>query len=84
MNLKQNEAQSARAQSTHKQHEDQHEDIPLVEFMYLVFTHIQMRVPVGDSGLCCCTCFYVFGALIASLAFCLLWIVCIHVCVVLQ
>ena len=30
------------------------EDVPLVEFMYLVFT--RMRVTVGDSGLCCCTC----------------------------
>ena len=33
------------------------EDVPLVEFMYFVFT----RVPgesyrAGDSGLCCCTC----------------------------
>ena len=34
------------------------EDVPLVEFMYLVFT----RMPgesyrAGDSGLCCCVCF---------------------------
>ena len=30
------------------------QDVPLVEFLYLVFTHIQLRVTVGDSGLCCC------------------------------
>ena len=29
--------------------------VPLVEFMYLVFTRIQVRVTVGDSGLCCWT-----------------------------
>ena len=34
------------------------EDVPLVEFMYLVaYLHAcQVRVTVGDSGLCCCTC----------------------------
>ena len=51
------------------------EDVPLVEFMYLEFTCMpsesylhacQVRVTVGDSGLCCCTC-YVFRALINSL-----------------
>ena len=30
------------------------EDVPLVEFMYLVFTHMPGGVTVGDSGLCCC------------------------------
>ena len=29
------------------------EDTPLMEFMYLVFTW-QLRIAVGDSGLCCC------------------------------
>ena len=33
------------------------EDVALVEFMFLVFLHAcQMRVTVGDSGLCCCIC----------------------------
>ena len=32
------------------------EDVPLVEFVYLVFTHMPVRVTVGDPGLCCCTC----------------------------
>ena len=47
------------------------EDVPLVEFKYLVFTQrmylwwslctlyllpCQVRVTVGDSGLCCCVC----------------------------
>ena len=35
--LKQNEAQSARAESTHKV---VLEDVPLVEFMYLIFTRM--------------------------------------------
>ena len=30
------------------------EDVPLVEFMYLVFTRTPGGVTVGDSGLCCC------------------------------
>ena len=30
------------------------EDVPLVEFMYLVFTRKPIGVPVGNSGLCCC------------------------------
>ena len=30
------------------------EDVPLVEFMCLVFTHTPGGVTVGDSGLCCC------------------------------
>ena len=30
------------------------EYVPLVEFMYPVFT--QVRVTVGDSRFCCCTC----------------------------
>ena len=29
------------------------EDVPLVEFMYLVFTRMLGGVTVGDSGLCC-------------------------------
>ena len=29
------------------------EDVPLVEFIYLVFTHTSGGVTVGDSGLCC-------------------------------
>ena len=35
-----------------------YEDVPLVEFMYLVglFTRVQVRLTVGDSGLCCCVC----------------------------
>ena len=27
------------------------EDIPFVEFVYLVFTHMEGRVTIGDSGL---------------------------------
>ena len=65
INQKQNQAQSACGESTHKgvnyrskyvtqtqqqRHESPTvEDVPLVECMYLVVT-------VGDSGLCCCTC----------------------------
>ena len=30
------------------------EDVPLVEFIYLVFTRTPGGVTVGDSGLCCC------------------------------
>ena len=30
------------------------EDVPLVEFMYLVFTRTPGGVTVGDSDLCCC------------------------------
>jgi len=32
------------------------EDVPLVEFMYLVlfYSACQVRVTTGDSGLCCC------------------------------
>ena len=33
------------------------EDVPLVEFMYLA---CQVRVTVGESGLCCCTCVIYF------------------------
>ena len=29
-------------------------DVPVVEFMYLLL--YQVRVTVGDSGLCCCVC----------------------------
>ena len=34
-------------------------DVPLVEFMYFA---CQVRVTVGDSGLCCCTCVTYFDA----------------------
>ena len=30
------------------------EDVPLVECMYLCLLACQVRVTVGDSGLCCC------------------------------
>ena len=30
------------------------ENVPLVEFLYRVFTRMPGRVTVGDSGLCCC------------------------------
>ena len=30
------------------------DDVPLVEFIYLVFTCTPGGVTVGDSGLCCC------------------------------
>ena len=30
------------------------EDVPLVGFIYLVFTRTPGGVTVGDSGLCCC------------------------------
>ena len=30
------------------------ENVPLVEFTYLAFTH--MGVTIGDSGFCCCVC----------------------------
>ena len=30
------------------------EDVPSVEFIYLVLTHTPGGVTVGDSGLCCC------------------------------
>ena len=30
------------------------EDVPLEEFIYLVFTRMPGGVNVGDSGLCCC------------------------------
>ena len=32
------------------------EDVPLVEFIYLVFTRTPGGVIVGDSGLCCVPC----------------------------
>ena len=51
------------------------EDVPLAEFMYLVKLYnlhaCKVRVTIGDSGLCCCTCVcYVFRALISSLVHC--------------
>ena len=30
------------------------EDVPVVVFMFLVFTRMPGGVTVGDSGLCCC------------------------------
>ena len=30
------------------------EDVPSVEFIYLIFTPTPSGVTVGDSGLCCC------------------------------
>ena len=30
------------------------ENVPLVQFVYLVFTRMPSGVTVGDSGLCCC------------------------------
>ena len=69
--LKQNEAQSARAESTHKgvnkrskdvtQTQQQRRESPqghvlLVEFMSLVFTCMSDEITVADAGLCCCVC----------------------------
>ena len=34
------------------------EDVSLVEFKYLA---CQMRVTLGDSGVCCCVCVTFFG-----------------------
>ena len=48
-NLKQSEAQSNRVESIHK-------DVRLVELCTLYLHTCQVRVTVGDSGLCCCTC----------------------------
>ena len=31
-----------------------YEDVLLMEFIYLVFTHTTDGVTVGDSGFCCC------------------------------
>ena len=30
------------------------QDVPLMEFMYLVFTHMPGGVTIDDSCLCCC------------------------------
>ena len=30
--------------------------VPLAEFMYLTSIRMQVRIVVGDSGLCCCVC----------------------------
>ena len=43
----------ARSQQAFCQNFNMHEDVPLLEFKYLV---CHMRVAVGDSGLCCCVC----------------------------
>ena len=32
------------------------EDVPLVEFVYLVFIACQVRVTAGSLRLCCCVC----------------------------
>ena len=32
---------------------EQSEDVPLADFMYLVFTCMPGGVALGDSGLCC-------------------------------
>ena len=31
-----------------------HEDVRLVELMYVVFTHMPVGTTVGDSDVCCC------------------------------
>ena len=36
------------------------EDVPLVEFMYHVFTRLPGESYVGGSSLCCCTCVMYF------------------------
>ena len=41
-------------------------DVPLVEFIYLVFTRTPGGVVVGDSGLCCVPC---LSSAIISLCF---------------
>ena len=62
-NVKQNKAQSTYAESTNKgvnlhlKYVTQ-EDVPLVEFMYLVFCMNARWVAVGDSGLCCTSATY--------------------------
>ena len=43
------------------------EDAPLVDFMYLVFTHMPDGITVGDSDLCCCV-----PCLLNTIVFCLL------------
>ena len=40
------------------------EDVPLVEFMYIYLYACQVRVTVGDSGLCCCVCVTSFERLV--------------------
>ena len=69
-NLKQNEAQSARAESTHKgvNWRSNLEDVPLGEFMYLVFTRMpgesyrrrlrSLLVCLTHSGLCTCITYF--------------------------
>ena len=73
-NLKQNEAQSARAESTHKgvnqrskdvtQTQPTSEDVPLVDSsLRTLYKHLQachVRVTVDDSGFCCCACVMAF------------------------
>ena len=48
----------------------QFEDVPLVEFIYLVLYACHLRVTVGNSGLCCRVLCDVFRALINSLVYC--------------
>ena len=38
-----------------------------VEFVYLVFTRMPVRVTVGDPGPCCCVCVTSFERIINSL-----------------
>ena len=38
------------------------EDVPVVEFMYLIFIRMPVRVIAGDSGLCFCTCVTILSA----------------------
>ena len=42
------------------------EDVPLVEFIFLVFSRVPAEVTVGDSGLCC------FGDSIYRVLYCAL------------
>ena len=37
-------------------HGPMNEDVPLVELCSLYLLACQVRVTVGDSGLCCCAC----------------------------
>ena len=77
LDVKQNEAQSARAESTHKggnyrsKDVTQPEDVPLVEFVYLVFTRMpceSYRRQLRSLLLCLCD---IFRTLITSLVCCL-------------
>ena len=41
--------------------------LPVVVYANFISHACQVRVTVGESDLCCCTCVYVFRALISSL-----------------